>query len=134
MENFTPISALIGGSLIGLGALMLFIFSGRIAGISGIASNLLFSAQQRGWRLAFVVGLIVGPLAFGLIKPDFAFTTVELGWPVIIAGLLVGLGTGWGSGCTSGHGICGMSRLSPRSILSTILFMLVGIIVATLLH
>jgi len=134
MTNFTPISALIGGSLIGLGGLILLIFSGRIAGISGIASNALFSNHQRGWRLAFVVGLLVGPVLFSLLHTGFTYSTPSLGWPVIVAGLLVGLGTGWGSGCTSGHGICGISRLSPRSILSTILFMLVGVVVATLLH
>ncbi|MGI5309400.1 YeeE/YedE family protein [Rheinheimera sp. WS51] len=134
MTNFTPISALIGGSLIGLGGLILLIFSGRIAGISGIASNALFSNHQRGWRLAFVVGLLVGPVLFSLLHAGFTYSTPSLGWPVIVAGLLVGLGTGWGSGCTSGHGICGISRLSPRSILSTILFMLVGVVVATLLH
>jgi uncharacterized protein len=132
MENFTPISALIGGSLIGLGALILLIFSGRIAGISGIARNALFSSQQRGWRLAFVLGLIAGPLVLSLIITDFSYSTADLGWPVIIAGLLVGVGTGWGSGCTSGHGICGISRLSPRSITATLLFMLVGVVIATL--
>lgn len=134
MENFTPVSALIGGSLIGLGALILLIFSGRIAGISGIARNALFTRQQRGWRLAFVVGLIAGPLVLSQIITDFSYSTAELGWPVIIAGLLVGLGTGWGSGCTSGHGVCGISRFSPRSIIATILYMGVGVIVATLIH
>lgn len=134
MENFTPVSALIGGSLIGLGALILFIFSGRIAGISGIARNALFTTAQRGWRLAFVLGLIAGPLVLSLMIADYSYTTIELGWPVLIAGLLVGMGTGWGSGCTSGHGICGISRFSPRSITATILFMLVGVMVATLFH
>lgn len=134
MENFTPISALIGGSLIGLGALILFIYSGRIAGVSGIVSNALFSARQRQWRIAFLLGLITGPLLLSQLMTDFSYSTPELSWQVIVAGLLVGLGTAWGNGCTTGHGICGMSRLSPRSIVATIIFMAVGIAVATLFH
>ena len=114
MENFTPFEALIGGGLIGLGAIILFIFSGRIAGISGITSSALFTSEGRSWRLAFVAGVVAGPLLLGLLVTDFNYSTPELGWQVIVAGLLVGIGTGWGSGCTSGHGICGISRLSPR--------------------
>lgn len=134
MENFTPIEALIGGGLIGLGAIILFIFSGRIAGISGITSSALFSSEGRSWRLAFVAGVIAGPLLLSLLVTDFHYSTPEFGWQVIVAGLLVGIGTGWGSGCTSGHGICGISRLSPRSVTATLLFMLSGVIVATLLR
>lgn len=134
MENFTPFTALVGGSLIGLGAVLLFIFSGRIAGISGIASSALFSQQGRSWRLAFIAGIIAGPLLLGAIFSDFSYSTPQLSWQVIVAGLLVGIGTGWGSGCTSGHGICGISRLSPRSITATVLFMLSGMLVATLLR
>jgi hypothetical protein len=134
MDNFTPIAALIGGGIIGLGALMLFIFSGRIAGISGIASSALFSNDGRSWRLAFLAGIIAGPLLVGAVISDFSYSTPPLSWQVVVAGLLVGIGTGWGSGCTSGHGICGISRLSPRSITATVLFMFSGMLVATLLR
>ncbi len=134
MENFTPVAALIGGAMIGLGALILFIFLGRIAGISGIASSALFSAEGRSWRLAFLVGIVAGPLLIAAFVSDFSYSTPELSWQVLVAGLLVGAGTGWGSGCTSGHGICGISRLSPRSIAATLLFMLTGMLVATLLR
>lgn len=134
MENFTPVSALIGGALIGLGALLLYLFSGRIAGISGIASNALFNPDGRSWRLAFVAGILVGPLLVGLVTSDFSYSTPELNWQLIVGGLLVGIGTGWGSGCTSGHGICGISRLSVRSITATLIFMLTGMLIATLLH
>ncbi|GAB2933987.1 YeeE/YedE family protein [Rheinheimera gaetbuli] len=134
MENFTPVEALIGGGMIGLGALILFVFSGRIAGISGIASSALFSKDGRSWRLAFLAGIIAGPLLVGAVISDFSYSTPEMSWQLVVAGLLVGIGTGWGSGCTSGHGICGISRLSPRSITATLLFMLSGVIVATLLR
>ena len=134
MENFTPVAALMGGALIGLGALMLYLFSGRVAGISGIASNALFSREGRSWRLAFVAGIVLGPVLLGMLLSDFSFSTPELNWQLIVGGLLVGVGTGWGSGCTSGHGICGISRLSPRSVVATVLFMLSGMLVASVLH
>lgn len=134
MENFTPVSALLGGALIGLGALLLYLFSGRIAGISGISSAALFNKEGRSWRLAFVVGIVVGPLLTTLLVPDLSFSTPALSWQLVIAGLLVGLGTGWGSGCTSGHGICGISRLSGRSVVATSIFMFCGIVTATLLQ
>lgn len=134
MENFTPVEALIGGALIGFGALILFVFYGRIAGISGIAGSALFSRDGRSWRLAFLAGIVAGPILVAAILTDFSYGSPQLSWQVIIAGLLVGIGTGWGSGCTSGHGICGISRLSPRSVTATVLFMLSGMLVATLLH
>ena len=134
MENFTPISALLGGAFIGLGALLLYLFSGRIAGISGITSGALFSSDDRSWRLAFVAGILLGPLLVGALVTDFSYSTPELGWELIVGGVLVGIGTGWGSGCTSGHGICGISRLSTRSITATLIFMLSGMLVATLWH
>lgn len=134
MENFTPVSALLGGAFIGLGALLLYLFSGRIAGISGITSGALFSREGRSWRLAFVAGILLGPLLVGALVSDFSYSTPELGWELIVGGLLVGIGTGWGSGCTSGHGICGISRLSTRSITATLIFMLSGMLVATLWH
>ncbi|MCC5880347.1 MAG: YeeE/YedE family protein [Idiomarina sp.] len=132
MENFTPISSLLGGAMIGAGALVLMAFLGRIAGISGITSSAIFSADGRAWRLAFVVGLLVGPLVVGLLWADFSYATPSLGWEVVVAGLLVGIGTGIGSGCTSGHGICGIGRLSMRSIVATLVFMAAGFLIATL--
>lgn len=132
MENFTPISALIGGAIIGSGALLLMLMLGRVAGISGIASSAIFQAEGRAWRLAFVAGLLVGPLLVGLILTDFTFATPDLGWEVVVAGLLVGVGTGVGSGCTSGHGICGIGRLSKRSMVATLIFMAAGFLIATL--
>lgn len=134
MENFTPISALIGGGLIGLGTLMLMAGIGRIAGISGISSALLFQAGDKGWRLAFVLGIIAGPLLAGLVITDFSYSTPSLSLHTLIAGLLVGLGTAWGSGCTSGHGICGIGRFSMRSIAATLTFMLAGVLVASLFN
>ncbi|WP_333608261.1 YeeE/YedE family protein [Arsukibacterium sp.] len=132
MDNFTPISALIGGSLIGLGALLLMVALGRVAGISGITSLAIFQREGRSWRLAFVVGLLLGPLAVSLLLSDFNFSTPELSVRTIIAGLLVGLGTAWGSGCTSGHGVCGIGRFSARSITATLVFMAAGVFVASL--
>jgi len=134
MDNFTPFEAVLGGALIGLGALLLFIGSGRIAGISGIASAALFNRDGRNWRLAFVLGILAGPWLVTALVPGFSYATPELSWQAVVAGLLVGIGTGWGSGCTSGHGICGISRLSPRSIVATLIFMLTGMFVATVLQ
>ncbi|GHG68988.1 membrane protein [Alishewanella longhuensis] len=134
MENFTPISALIGGGLIGLGTLLLMAGIGRIAGISGISSALLFQAGDKGWRLAFVLGIIAGPLLAGALIADFSYSTPSLNLHTLIAGLLVGLGTAWGSGCTSGHGICGIGRFSARSIIATLAFMLAGVLVASLFN
>ena len=132
MENFTPVSALIGGAFIGASALLLLLATGRIAGIRGILGNLLGGeAEERPWRLAFVAGLLLGPFVvafagapFGAMLPEIR---IEAGWPVILAGgLLVGFGTRLGGGCTSGHGICGLARLSPRSLAATGLFMAAG--------
>ncbi|MFA7437956.1 YeeE/YedE family protein [Castellaniella sp.] len=124
---FTPWSALGGGVLIGLAAAVFLLVNGRIAGISGVLGGLL---QPRsgdvGWRLAFLIGLLVTPLLFMLAgRPQVV--PIESGYgALILAGLLVGLGTRLGSGCTSGHGVCGISRLSPRSLVATALFMLAG--------
>jgi hypothetical protein len=125
--NFTPWPSLIGGILIGVAAAMLLLLNGRIAGISGIVGGLLRPAPgDIAWRLAFVAGLIIAPLIFGMVA---ALPTVQIDTStatLIIAGLLVGLGTRYGSGCTSGHGVCGLSRLSPRSMVATAGFMLAG--------
>jgi len=127
MENFTPISALVGGSLIGLSAALLLAVNGRLAGISGILAGLVSPTRQdTAWRVMFIVGLVVGAgvwlVATG--RPAVAF---DVGWPVIVGGgLLAGIGTRIGAGCTSGHGVCGLARLSPRSLVATVTFVGVG--------
>jgi uncharacterized membrane protein YedE/YeeE len=130
MANFTPVSAAIGGALIGLAAVLLMLLTGRIAGISGIVGSLLRpTAAELPWRVAFVVGLIAAPLLFraaGGATPAIAVTP-SLGLAVL-GGLLVGYGTQLGSGCTSGHGVCGLARLSPRSLAATITFLLVALV------
>jgi hypothetical protein len=136
MENFTPISASIGGALIGLSAVLLMVLQGRIAGISGIFSGAAFAEPgDRLWRIFFVGGLVSAPLVYTLVSGAAVPFEMEAGWPLIIAGgLLVGFGTRLGSGCTSGHGVCGMSRLSPRSIVAVGVFMLFGMATASLLR
>lgn len=126
---FTPWSALAGGVLIGIAAAMFALLNGRIAGISGVIGGLL--SPKKGdvaWRAAFVLGLVAAPAAYLLVaalpKPQ-----IDAGWgALVIAGLLVGIGTRYGSGCTSGHGVCGLSRLSPRSLAATAAFMCAGFV------
>ena len=126
--NISYIHGLIGGVLIGLAAVILFWFNGRIMGVSGITSKLLDKPDKDfWWRLAFVVGLVLGGFIYQLRSP-VTVTIDASGWVLIAAGLLVGAGTVIGNGCTSGHGICGMARLSRRSIVATIVFMAAGII------
>jgi len=135
MAPFDPISAAIGGALIGLAATLLMLLTGRIAGISGILGDLVdLASGDRTWRLAFVVGLIAAPLA--LAAGGHALRAPAMPpWPIIVAaGLLVGFGTRLGSGCTSGHGICGIARLSPRSLAATATFMAVAILVVALMR
>jgi uncharacterized membrane protein YedE/YeeE len=129
MANFTPLSAAIGGGLIGLSAVMLMLLTGRIAGISGIFGGLLtLGSDDKDWRIAFIAGLILAPLIAGWIGYAMPTPKLPASWTVIIvAGLLVGFGTRLGSGCTSGHGICGIARLSSRSIAATVIFMLAAI-------
>lgn len=121
--------ALVGGILIGAAAVLLMASLGRIAGISGIAGGLLRRGTvDRGWRLAFVLGLVIAPLLLKLLTGASGLGMPRVGLPwMALAGLLVGFGTGIGSGCTSGHGVCGIARLSPRSLLATAVFMLSGI-------
>lgn len=125
--QFTPLSALIGGVLIGLAAATLVLVNGRIAGVSGILGGLLQPKRQdTAWRAAFVAGLIAAPLLYRLFAalPEIR---IDAEWPtLVLAGLLVGVGTRYGSGCTSGHAVCGVSRLSPRSLLATLTFMATG--------
>jgi uncharacterized membrane protein YedE/YeeE len=133
MANFTPVSAAVGGALIGLAAVLLMLFTGRIAGISGIFGGCLnVGSGDTGWRLAFLAGLILAPAtgsAFGWL----AMPEMPASWIVIVAaGLLVGFGSKLGSGCTSGHGVCGIARLSRRSIVATAVFMGTAIVVVAL--
>lgn len=124
---FTPWSALAGGVLIGLAAALFVLLNGRIAGISGVLGGLLHGRRgDLGWRLAFLAGLIAAPLLFAFFGHPLV-VAVDSGTGLLIAaGLLVGFGTRLGSGCTSGHGVCGLSRLSPRSLVATACFMLAG--------
>jgi uncharacterized membrane protein YedE/YeeE len=125
--HFTPWTALAGGLLIGLAAASFILLSGRIAGISGILGGLLRPARgDIAWRLAFLAGLVVAPLAWSLVAAPPGMQIGAGKGTLVVAGLLVGLGTRYGSGCTSGHGVCGISRLSPRSLAATLAFMLAG--------
>ena len=127
--NFTPISALTGGLLIGLSVALFFILNGRMIGISGIASNFLVSKDNRIENFLFLVGLILGPLIYNLISGKEINISISSSLILlIIGGTLVGFGTRISGGCTSGHGISGISRFSLRSIIATITFMLVGIL------
>ncbi|WP_371397397.1 YeeE/YedE family protein [Fretibacter rubidus] len=133
MENFTPLSALIGGALIGLSAVILMVFNGRIAGISGVFSGVAFAERgDKLWRLLFVLGLIAAPILYQFATHQPSAFELSASLPfVVIGGLLVGFGTRLGSGCTSGHGVCGLSRLSPRSMVSVLLFMGAGMLTVT---
>ena len=125
--NFTPWSSLTGGLLIGISTAMFLLFNGRIAGISGILGGLLrTTAGDVGWRIAFLLGLLAAPLIYGLAAPPAGVRIEATTTTLIVAGLLVGIGTRYGSGCTSGHGVCGLSRLSLRSTVATAAFMLAG--------
>ena len=134
MANFTPISAAIGGALIGLSAVLLMMLNGRVAGITGVFAGLIDpTANDRAWRATFIVGLIAAPLSalpFGLPIP---LPQLPAGLATItVAGLLVGFGTRLSNGCTSGHGVCGTARLSPRSIAATAIFTTAAIVVVAL--
>jgi uncharacterized membrane protein YedE/YeeE len=130
MVNLTPISAAIGGGLIGFSAVLLMLSTGRIAGISGIFGGLLDPGNNdKDWRIAFIAGLILAPVISGWIGYPMPTPKMPASWTVIIAaGLLVGFGTRMGGGCTSGHGICGVARFSGRSIAATVIFMLAAIV------
>jgi uncharacterized membrane protein YedE/YeeE len=133
MDNFTPIPAAIGGTLIGLAVALLMLTTGRIAGISGIVDGLIGNADGKGWRAAFVAGLILAPLLARLVGFTLPMPQMPASWVVIAsAGLLVGFGTRLGGGCTSGHGVCGMARLSPRSIVATLIFMGTAMVVVAI--
>ena len=126
-QAFTPWTSLLGGALIGLAAAAFVLLNGRIAGISGIVGGLLTPKKgDAGWRLAFVGGMITAPL-FWLLASSLPVIQIDAGFPMlVVAGLVVGVSTRFGAGCTSGHGVCGISRLSPRSLIATGAFMLSG--------
>ena len=130
MTEFTPLSALLGGAILGFSALLLLWFNGNIAGISGIISRAIQTPQPSGlWRWFFLAGLIIGPvlMSFGSISLP---QQIDISWPMMLCGgLFVGIGSKLGSGCTSGHGICGIGRISTRSIVATCVFMAIAILV-----
>jgi uncharacterized membrane protein YedE/YeeE len=130
MEHFTPLLSTTGGLLIGLSAALMLLFSGRIAGISGIFRGVLEpKSGDFGWRAAFVGGLLAGGAVLVAFAPEMFTVTIDRSfWAVGAAGLLVGFGTRLGNGCTSGHGVCGLSRLSARSMVATVSFMATGAI------
>ena len=132
--NFTPQSAFFGGIIIGLAVIIFFIGNGRLAGVSGIVNDTLVSKQNRTDNFLFIVGLVLGPIFYVLFTKINIPFLITSSLPIIIsAGFLVGIGTKIGRGCTSGHGICGISLLSPRSIIATIIFMITAIITVKLI-
>ncbi|MFT5426000.1 MAG: putative membrane protein YedE/YeeE [Gammaproteobacteria bacterium] len=129
MENFTPVPAFAGGLLIGLSAIIMLLFNGRITGVSGILDGIVVNSKSgdRLWRICFLAGLVLGGFIFNMIWPDAFVPRDRFSLPLLVAGgFIVGIGTRMGSGCTSGHGICGIARFSRRSILATVVFMLSG--------
>jgi uncharacterized protein len=136
MTEFDPISALFGGGLIGLASALLMLLNGRIAGISGILGGALaLPAGDLLWRLSFIVGLIVAPIIIDLLGHPLPKPQMPTSWLlIIVAGMLVGFGARYGSGCTSGHGVCGVARLSARSIVATAIFMVSAIAVVAIMR
>jgi len=136
MEQFTPIASLCGGVLIGLSASLLLFSDGKIAGISGIMGGLLHPVKKdTAWRVLFIFGLFTGGLLFQFLSPEvFTIGITRSTSMLILAGLLVGFGTRLGNGCTSGHGVCGLSRFSPRSLVSTVTFIVTGAITVYIIN
>lgn len=131
-EAFTPYPALLGGLMIGVSAVMLILLTGRVAGISGILGGLIKpQSNETLWRFTFVLGMVAAPWLYLATMGSFEFESPRGPLALIVAGLLVGYGTRLGSGCTSGHGVCGLSRLSLRSLVATGVFMAVGFVVAS---
>lgn len=131
--DFTPWHALIGGGLIGLAASVLVVCNGQVAGVSGILANLVRSGGAAVWRVAFVAGLLLAPLLFGAVLPQISPAPLQpvafslpLAFTLLCGGVLVGVGTRLANGCTSGHGVCGLARLSPRSLMAVLTFMATG--------
>jgi len=128
MEQFTPLPSLIGGMLIGLSASAMLLFNGKIAGISGIVAGLLSPTKNDTlWRGVFIAGLLTGGLLLRIVSPQVFPMGISRSWAaLVLAGMLVGFGTRLGNGCTSGHGVCGLSRFSPRSLIATLTFIATG--------
>jgi uncharacterized membrane protein YedE/YeeE len=136
MEHFTPFASLIGGMLIGVSASALLLFDGKIAGISGIVAGLLSPAKTDTlWRIVFVAGLLTGGFLLRLFSPQTFTIAITRSWgALVVAGLLVGFGTRLGNGCTSGHGVCGLSRFSQRSLIATITFIATGAVTVYIIN
>jgi uncharacterized membrane protein YedE/YeeE len=135
MVPFDPLSALLGGALIGLASVLLMLLVGRIAGISGIFGGLVAAGGDKGWRVAFIAGLIAAPLLSTLAGYPLPPPQMPDNWALtVVAGLLVGFGTRLGGGCTSGHGVCGVARVSARSLAATAIFMIAAIIVVAVMR
>jgi uncharacterized membrane protein YedE/YeeE len=135
MTELTPVSSLIGGALIGLAASVLLAGLGRVAGISGICGGVLLGPrEERGWRTLFLSGLLLGGALFGALIPGSIGASPRPLAMLALAGVIVGFGTRIGSGCTSGHGVCGVSRLAPRSIVATATFVVTGMLTVALLR
>lgn len=132
MHDFTPVQGIVGGALIAVSLAIMLVTTGRIAGLSGVVAGLL-TPGDRAWRAWFVAGMLAVGAVFELVRPQTFDAAARVPLPIVaIAGVLVGLGTRLGNGCTSGHGLCGMSRFSKRSIVATIVFMGVGVVTATI--
>ena len=129
-SHFTPWASLLGGIVLGLASAIFILFNGRILGISGILGGLLAPRMgDVGWRITFLLGMAAAPMVFAWLAPASLMSAprIDASYPlIVVAGLIVGLGTRYGSGCTSGHGVCGLSRLSPRSLVATLTFMGAG--------
>jgi uncharacterized protein len=134
-QHFTPWTSLVGGIVLGLAASLFILVNGRVLGISGIVGGLLRPIPgDRAWRISFLLGLLAAPLVYAAATAPIA-PRIDAGWAtLVVAGLLVGVGTRYGAGCTSGHGVCGLSRLSPRSLVATLAFMSAGFITVFLVR
>ena len=135
ITDFTPFASLAGGILIGLGAVILMAFNGRIAGMTAMLGGVLAPRQvDSPWRIAFLAGAILAPMAATLLGADFPFASPANGLVLLLGGVIVGVGVTYGSGCTSGHGVCGLARLSPRSLVATLTFMATTFVTVTLIR
>jgi hypothetical protein len=135
ITDFTPYASLFGGILIGLGAVILMAFNGRIAGMTAMLGGVLEpKSPDSPWRLAFLAGAIAAPLMATLLGAEFSFASPTTGVVLAIGGVIVGVGVTYGSGCTSGHGVCGLARLSPRSLVATLTFMATTFATVTLIR
>ncbi|MDR7307435.1 YeeE/YedE family protein [Rhodoferax saidenbachensis] len=135
-NHFTPWASLAGGLILGLASALFILLNGRVLGISGIVGGLLRpKAGDAGWRIALVLGLVLAPALYWGLTGATVPATIDAGWgTLVLAGLLVGVGTRYGAGCTSGHGVCGISRLSPRSLIATLAFMAAGFVTVFILR